>query len=258
MSKCIVCVDTEYNTPGPAYICDTCADDPTLVTTNATALGLKPSCCCQVTSVSYCPPKYIYPIGKYFDACLLQFVGHPKKLNHIKKCKEEWETKRKLKLETDAKKQQIINSVKTAAEKFCVKLDFDTNTVKDIINNQFNTLGVDDQNVTTLIIFDLNNYATLISNKDNVDALIATRIAVLDKVINDNMCGCYDPDLTNVKNKIKELPQVKTMYDGFCINDKGNTENIKMELYRIVNEVWRIYEKARQYKDELAGYGIVI
>ena len=253
---CIVCTDKQYNKPGPAYICDICANDPTLVISNPVSLNLTLGCCAPITNVPYCPTRSIYPIDKYLDACLLLFKDHPGKIKKINKCKDQWLINRKIKVDNDIKKDQLLNNLKLSSNKFNYKIDFDTNSVKDIINKQIEKMGITDQNLMTVIINDLYNYSIIMLNKDNTDKFILDRTDILDKTINDNMCGCYEPELTKVRNQIKNYPAVKTMYTEFCVNDKGDIQNIKRNLYLLVSSISRTYNKAREYVGELATYGI--
>ena len=262
-NKCIICTDTEYNIAGHAYICDTCANNPTLVCTYNnlyTVIDLPHTCHIDVNILPYCHTRFLIPIERYFKACLEKVKDHPIRVKKVQKCKDIMMASIKLILETEKKKKQIIENVKIAATKFSVIIDFETNSVQDIIDKQINLVGIDDINVTTLIINDLYNYSLSISNKDSLDKLILDRMARLDKIIDDYARSSNFTDLENTsfRNQFKEYLPVKELYEKFCVLDKGKLSEIQTELYRILGLTVSKYKYILMYKKDLAVYGITV
>jgi len=252
MDKCIVCTDLQYNKPGPAFICDKCINDKTLVCKTFSDIGLP--YLTYPKDIPYCSKTNMYPIDRFLDGCLILFKDNKKRLKRIEKCKEEYKIKRKEKIENDCKKAQIIENVKIATSKFNIKLDFETNSVKNIIDKQINDIGIDNTHLLAVIINELYDYSK------NINNLIAERVAILDKIIDEyyRRYKLPDTEIESFREQLKEHTPVKSIYNEFCINDKGYIQSIKTSLSIISNNACSSYDMALKWKKDLEKYGIKI
>lgn len=218
------------------------------------------TCHTDVNTIPYCHTRALIPIERYFNACLQQVKDHPIRVKKVQKCREKLLASGKLVLETEKKKKQIIENVKIATTKFSVQLDFETNSVQNIIDKQIDSVGIDNINVTTLIINDLYNYGLSMSNKDTMDNMLLDRIKTVDKIIDDYMrqTGCTDLEIASFRGQFKEYAPVKALYEEFCVLDKGKFQKIQTELWSILQTVGYSYRHALIYKKALAPYGITI
>jgi len=250
--NCIVCIDLQYNKPGPSYICDKCIHDKTLVCKTFSDIGLP--YLTYPKDIPYCSKTNMYPIDRFLDGCLILFKDNKKRLKRIEKCKEEYKIKRKDKIENDYKKVQIIENIKIATSKFSIKLDFETNSVKNIIDKQINDIGIDNTHLLAVIINELYDYTL------NIDNLIAERVAILDKIIDEYPLSykLLDTEIASFRNQLKEYPPIKSLYDEFCVNDKGYLQSIKTSLMQITSSAIHSYVMALHFNRDLEKYGIKI
>lgn len=255
--NCAICTDIKYDPKNYSYhICNACLVDPTLV------------CAGDPITNKYGMQYYaianrdgVYSIKSVIEEGLKYYKDSPAKLKKINKYKDEWETKRQNQIKKDTYRKNIIDSVKLAAEKFSVKLDFTTNTVMNIIQNRF----TNDENsdiLSVLIINDLDNHANIIKDEANAKQLVDDRIKKLDTVVNDNLKagGLYIDADTHSKlvEKLKEYPPIKAIYDKLAVEDKGDEKELFRSIYLTISEMCRIYQKAKRYTDELGDFGIAI
>jgi len=182
--NCAICTDQKYDPDlDEYYFCKTCLDDPTLVCIH------HPTTNKGYNNVPYgaMVNRYgVYSIKSVIEEGLEFYKDAPMNLKKLQKYKDSWELERQNKIKSDTNRKNIIDTVKLAAEKFSVKLDFTTNTVINMIQNRFNTDG-DSDNLTALIISDLDNHANFIKDEVNAKQLIDTRIAKLDFNIDDTI-----------------------------------------------------------------------
>ena len=185
------------------------------------------------------------------------YKNNPKKLKRILKIKGQIEGQRKNQINYNNLKDNIITSVKVASDKFATTLDFDSNSVKKRINNRFEQMYIHDSNLTNLLINDLSDYATFISNKDNAQKLVEERRQQLNKLVYDfthhrvfNSRTTAESDM--LMNKILNSDDVKPIYDTFCFKDKGDIDILWKQLESISGGIVGLYVNAIKAKNDLA------
>lgn len=193
-------------------------------------------------SKSYSTHQKYYSIKSIIDIGNTLFKSDPKKLKKLEKFKIQIQKDNENKQNTETKRKQVLDSVKLLG-KFIIPIDFDEESVKNIIMKRFNETDINDNQITNLIICDLEDYSYYVLRKASLDNLISKMIPekyhsyIKGTIYNDYLKKYYKNDdlLSSIFDellKMYEMKHSKDIREDLILTHLKNKTNNNEELIK--------------------------